>query len=311
MGRLQEIAESGEITHTSRAENGESMSLRTYARGLTISCNLLINDDLNLLGDMTAAFGQAAAQTEADILISLLTSNPALTDGTAVIHATRGNLAAGIALGEPDAKDGLSAARKHMRTVKGLDAATIIDAKPKYLVVGPDSETDAEKLLALIYAATTGDVNAFAGKLTLIVEPRLIGPKWFIFADPARLAALQYGYLASAQGVQFQRAEAWDTNTGPSPTFVLAGWTGAARIRTPGSRPMALTLHQLQVARDSLVEARATGVMTFRDQNGEMVTYKSDTDQARALAALDQEIAALNGARPTHTIRFNTSKGLT
>ena len=210
MGRLQEIAESGEITHTSRAENGESMSLRTYARGLTISCNLLINDDLNLLGDMTAAFGQAAAQTEADILISLLTSNPALTDGTAVIHATRGNLAAGIALGEPDAKDGLSAARKHMRTVKGLDAATIIDAKPKYLVVGPDSETDAEKLLASIYAATTGDVNAFAGKLTLIVEPRLTGPKWFIFADPARLASLQYGYLASAQGVQIQRAEGWD-----------------------------------------------------------------------------------------------------
>ena len=79
MGRLQEIAESGEITHTSRAENGESMSLRTYARGLTISCNLLINDDLNLLGDMTAAFGQAAAQTEADILVSLLTSNPALS----------------------------------------------------------------------------------------------------------------------------------------------------------------------------------------------------------------------------------------
>jgi hypothetical protein len=29
-----------------------------------------------------------------------------------------------------------------------------------------------------------------------------------IFADPARLPCLQYGYLASAQGVQIQRAEA-------------------------------------------------------------------------------------------------------
>ncbi len=43
------------------------------------------------------------------------------------------------------------------------------------------------------------------------MEPRLTGPKWFIFADPVRLASLQYGYLASAQGVQIQRAEAWDT----------------------------------------------------------------------------------------------------
>ena len=211
MGRLQEIAENGEITHTGRAENGESMSLRTYARGLTVSRNLLINDDLNLLGDMTAAFGQAAAQTEADILVSLLTSNPALSDGTAVFHVSRGNLSTGIDLGGPFAQNGLTDARRHMRTVKGLDGATIIDAKPKYLVVGPDSETDAEKLLASIYAATTDDVSPFAGKLTLVVEPRLTGPKWFIFADPARLASLQYGYLASAQGVQIQRAEAWDT----------------------------------------------------------------------------------------------------
>ena len=74
---------------------------------------------------------------------------------------------------------------------------------------------------------------------------------------------------------------------------------------------MALTLHQLQVARDSLVEARATGVMTFRDQNGEIVTYKSDREMASALAAVDREIAALSGTRPAHTIRFNTSKGLT
>lgn len=72
---------------------------------------------------------------------------------------------------------------------------------------------------------------------------------------------------------------------------------------------MALSGQQLQAARDSLVEARATGVLSVRDQNGEMVVWKSDAEQARALAALDREIAALSGARPTHTIRFSTSKG--
>ena len=46
-----------------------------------------------------------------------------------------------------------------MRTVKGLDGKTIIDAKPKYLVVSPDLETDSEKLLATIYAATVNDVQ--------------------------------------------------------------------------------------------------------------------------------------------------------
>ncbi|EAR49947.1 hypothetical protein OG2516_17458 [Oceanicola granulosus HTCC2516] len=100
MGRLEELGESGEITHTSRAENGETMRLKTYARGLNVSRQLLIDDDLGMLGDMTAAFGEAAAQTEADIMVDLITGNPDLSDGVAVFDATRGNLAGtGLSLG--------------------------------------------------------------------------------------------------------------------------------------------------------------------------------------------------------------------
>ncbi|WP_238372429.1 prohead protease/major capsid protein fusion protein [Heliomarina baculiformis] len=208
MGRLEEIAESGEIKATSRAENGESMSLKTYARGINVSRNLLVNDDLNLLGDMTAAFGEAAAQTEADEMVALLTGNPNLSDGTPVFDVSRGNLAAA---GAAPSETTLSAARKAMRGFKGLDGKTLLSVTPKYLLVGPELETDAEKLLAAIYAATTGDVNAWTGKLSLLVEPRITDDQWFVFADPARVASLVYGYLASAQGVQIQRAEAWDT----------------------------------------------------------------------------------------------------
>ena len=58
------------------------------------------------------------------------------------------------------------------------------------------------------------------------------------------------------------------------------------------------------------LEARAQGVRKLRDQNGEEIEYKSDGEMARALAALDSEIAAMtSGPRPS-TIRFSTSKGL-
>ena len=212
MGRLEELAESGEITATSRAENGETMHLKTYARGITVSRKLLIDDDLGMLGDMTAAFGEAAAQTEADIMVDLITGNPNLSDGTPVFDASRGNLAGtAVALGDAGVQDALDAARKAMRTAKGLDGKTLINVVPKFLLVGPDAESDAERLLATIYPATTDDVNIYGSKLSLLVEPRLTGPGWYIFADPARLAALQYGYLSSAQGVQIQRAEAWST----------------------------------------------------------------------------------------------------
>lgn len=206
MGRLEEMTEHGEFTHTSRAEAGETMSLKTFGRAINVSRQLLIDDDLNLLGDMTSAMGQAAAQTEAEELVKLLTGNPLMSDAQPVFGAGRGNTAA-VALSEA----ALSAARLHMRGVKGLDGKTIIAVKPKYLVVGPALETQAEKLLATIYAASTGDVNPFAGKLQLVVEPRITDDSWFVLADPASVPSLQYAYLSAAQGVQIQRQEAWDT----------------------------------------------------------------------------------------------------
>lgn len=206
MGRLEEMTEQGEFKHTSRAEAGESMALSTFGRAINVSRKLIIDDDLSLLGDMTSAMGQAAAQTEAEELVALLTGNPDLSDGTPVFDASRSNTVA-VALSEV----ALSNARQHLRTVKGLDGKTIIAVKPKYLVVGPALETSAEKLLAAIYAATADDVNAFAGKLTLVVEPRIADSSWFVMANPASIPSIQYGYLASAQGVQIQRQEAWDS----------------------------------------------------------------------------------------------------
>lgn len=207
MGRLEPLNEDGEIKATSRAENGESMRLGTYARQLTATRALLINDDLNLLGDMTAALGEAAAQTENDELVKLFTSNPAMSDGTPVFDASRGNIGT---VGAPSI-DTLTVTRVSLRTRKGMDGKTIIAAEPRYLLVSAALETEAEKVLASIQPNKSDDVNPFGGKLSLLVEPRLPDNAWYVFADPARLAAMQYAYLSSAQGVQIQRTEAWDT----------------------------------------------------------------------------------------------------
>ena len=72
---------------------------------------------------------------------------------------------------------------------------------------------------------------------------------------------------------------------------------------------MALTLAQLSTSRDALFAARARGVRRFRDQNGEEVEFRSDAEMARALAALDTEIAKASGVAIPHTLHFITSKG--
>ena len=206
-GRLEPLAEDGEITHTSRAEAGETMRLKTFARGLNVSRELLINDDMGLLGDMTAALGEAAAQTEADIMVGLLIDNPDLSDGMPVFDAVRGN-------DDATARtilEGLSLGRQAMRKRTGLDGRTIVSIAPRHIVVPVGLETVAEEAVATIQPTRAEDVNPFSGRLAVHVEPRLPEGTFYLFGDPARLAALQYAYLSAAQGVQIQRMEAWDT----------------------------------------------------------------------------------------------------
>lgn len=207
MGRLEKLSEHGEITATSRGESGEKLSLATYARRFDLTRKLMIDDDAGAFGDIVAALGQAAAQTEADLLIAILLDNPQMSDGKAVFHADHANLSTGAALDETS----LSAARLAMRQRKDLDGKTLINAAPKFLLVGPELETKAEKLLTAINATTTDDANVFAGKLALAVEPRIPDDQWYVFADPTRLPGMQYAYLSGAQGPQIQRQELWDT----------------------------------------------------------------------------------------------------
>jgi hypothetical protein len=76
-------------------------------------------------------------------------------------------------------------------------------------------------------------------------------------------------------------------------------------LTSPGQRA-----YDLEKARQRLQDARFQGVLTFRDQNGELVTYKTDSEMAAALKALDAEIARLEGRAPASTIHFRTSKGI-
>ena len=72
---------------------------------------------------------------------------------------------------------------------------------------------------------------------------------------------------------------------------------------------MAATLEQLAAWRAELIESRAAGVRRLTHQNGQTVEYKSDSEMAAAIRALDAEIAKLSGPR-SNIVRPVTSKGL-
>lgn len=212
MPQLLKVAEGGEIKYGARAEAKESFRVYPFARIFSLTREAIVNDDLNAFSDVSAAFGRAAAETEAQELAALFLANAGkgvtMGDGKAVYHTAHGNLAATAgAL----AVDTLSAARLAMRQMTGLDGKTPISVTPAHLLVGPESETAADQLLAAITPAATANVNPFAGKLQVHVEPRLPGNAWRLFADPSVLPTISIAYLHGHAGPHMDSQAGWET----------------------------------------------------------------------------------------------------
>lgn len=215
VGPLKKVTEAGEIKHTTRGEAVEGLELDTYASMFSLSRKAVINDDLGAFRDWGEAAGRAAAETEALLLVGLLTAasgaGPVMGDGKTLFHATHGNVGASSAMDTTTALiAALDASRLQMRMQKGTDGKTPINAVPKFLVVSAELETLAEQVLTALAAPDASSVNPFAGRLTLLVDPRLPVGSWYVFADPAVLPVLEIAYLSSAQGVQVSSREGWD-----------------------------------------------------------------------------------------------------
>lgn len=210
MGPLAKVLEHGEITHTSRSEVKEGYSLATFARIFSLTRQAIVNDDLGAFADWNTAMGRAAAETEASELVALLTvhagAGPTMSDTKALFHTDHGNIADTPAMIDVTS---VGLGRQAMRDQVGL-AGEPINVVPKFLLVSSGKETQAEQLLAALYASTVAEVNPFSGRLTLLVEPRLSGNPWYLFADPVQAPVLEYAHLSGAEGPQLASREGWN-----------------------------------------------------------------------------------------------------
>ena len=196
----EELAEGGEYRSATIKEADQSWNLKTYAKKIKVTRQLIINDDLDALGRIPGMIGRGMSLLESNVMWALLTSNPAMgEDGVALFHADHDNLGSGVI-----AEAALSDARQALRTQTDL-AGNRVNLRPRYLVVPTALETTAQKQLTAVVANTTGDVNIFAGSLGIIVEPRLdddSATAYYVTADPNQVNMLTYGYLEGEAGPQ-------------------------------------------------------------------------------------------------------------
>lgn len=210
---LVKVEEHGEFTHGTIGEGREKYALATYGRVFAITRKALVNDDLDAFSRTPTGFGRQARNLESDLVWQQITTNPNMGDGVALFQtATHANLAA--AGGVIDVTT-IGAGRASMRKQKGLDGTTHLNLKPVFLIVPAEKETIADQFINPIQPQEAGKVNPFAGKLSVIAEPRLDANSltaWYLAADPMQIDVLELAFLEGENGPSVESRVGFDVD---------------------------------------------------------------------------------------------------
>jgi len=182
---LLAVGEHGEYTEGTMGESKEEIQLTTWGRKFSITRQALVNDDTDAFSRVPMAFGRQARNKESDLVWAEITANANMGDGVALFHATHNNLS-----GTSDAISvtALGAARAALRKQTGIDGVSLMNLEPKVLIVPAAKETIADQFVSQnLLASQSSSVNPFAGKLTVVAEPRLdvnSAVSWYLAASP-------------------------------------------------------------------------------------------------------------------------------
>ena len=213
---LLEKLEGAEYQWGTAGEENEPIQLVEYGRVISMSRQMLINDDLDAFSRFPGAFGSRARDLLSDLVYAVLTDNAVMADGNALFSAAHNNLSTGAF-----AVAGLTALRLTMRTQVGIapgdgEAGQAINVPMRHLRVPAALETTAEQLTASLMPNAFGDVNPFIGSFeTVAAEPRLDPDYALIYyaMGPKNLAGVEVAFLQGEDGPVTETRTSFSTDS--------------------------------------------------------------------------------------------------
>ncbi len=161
---------------------------------VTVSREVIVNDDLQAIKQIPTKLAVAAAYTLAEFVYGFLSSNPNIYDGSALFTSgvPHNNLGAS-ALSTGAMQSGVTAMREQTNF-----AGKRIGLRPRFLVVPPELEWSAMVMTksAGVPGTNNNDINPMMGYVTPIVSPQLSNTtQWFLIADPLMVDTVEIGFV--------------------------------------------------------------------------------------------------------------------
>jgi ATP-dependent protease ClpP protease subunit/phage major head subunit gpT-like protein len=191
---LRQVREGAEFKHITLSDRGESIVLATYGELFSLTRQVIINDDLEMLSSIPMKMGEAARGTIGDLVYAQLTSNPSMSDSKSLFHADHGNLGSG-ALSVTNLDAGRTAMRKQQLGDRYLNI------RPAYVLTPVELEATARQIIrsASVEGAETnaGIDNPIRNFAEVISDPRLSESSesaWYLSAAQGR-DTIEVAYL--------------------------------------------------------------------------------------------------------------------
>jgi len=205
LSNLEQVAENAEYKNK-QIPDGAKASITAITKGniISVSRQMIINDDLGAFIDLAGMLGRAAKRTvEADVYVLLVLNSgmgPTMSDGKALFHVDHGNVAADGDLSVVV----VDSMRSKMALQKDISGNDYLDLHPAVIVVPTASGGTARVINDAQYDPDTANKlqrpNMVRGLFRDIVDtPRLAGTRAYAFADPNEAPVIEVAFLNGEQ----------------------------------------------------------------------------------------------------------------
>ncbi len=193
-GSLPIVAEDTAYTAISLTDSAATYVPQKRGNLVTVSREVIVNDDLQAIKQIPTKLAVAAAYTLAEFVYAFLSNNPTIYDGNALFTtgAPHSNLGA-AALSSTAMQSGVTAMREQANY-----AGKRLGLRPRYLVVPAELEWTSMVITksAGVPGSNNNDINPMLGYVTPIVSPQLTSTtQWFLIADPREVDTIEIGFV--------------------------------------------------------------------------------------------------------------------
>jgi ATP-dependent Clp endopeptidase proteolytic subunit ClpP len=236
---LSVVPEGAEYTYATVGDRGETIQIATYGKMFSITRQAIINDDLRAFTTIPRKMGMAAIRTVGNLVYAVLTSNPIMSDGTALFHANHGNLLTGTTINTAS----VDAMRVAMGTQKdGVGANLNIGLST--LIVPKALEGTARVVQTSEFEVGSSSrnnttPNAVRGTFEIIADARLdanSATAWYGVANASIHDVVEVAYLEGQDRPYLEQQEGWQVDGAAFKVRIDAG-VKALDFRTLAKNP--------------------------------------------------------------------------